>query len=76
MVGRVEGLADALEEAGVDEADYADYRAENPPDDVSRAGRNAIEAAARRLGDAESQRALAGVEQQALDVCKTPLSVT
>jgi len=41
----------------------------------SDADRERIAQAARDLGSDETQRALADVEQQALDVCQTPLVV-
>lgn len=71
VVGRLEALESALDQAGVDTAAYdpkttlqalpADQRA-------------AIRGAARDLGDEATVAAMAGIEQQALDVCKLPLS--
>lgn len=71
VVGRLEALESALDQAGVDAAAYdpkttlqalpADQRA-------------AIRGAARDLGDEATVAAMAGIEQQALDVCKLPLS--
>ncbi len=72
VISRVEELAEAFEKAG---ADPATYDREDPPDDVSPEDRQAIEAAAVRLGSRETSEALAGVDQQARDVCKTPLSL-
>jgi hypothetical protein len=71
VVTRLEGLQDALDEAGVDPASY-DPRV--TPDRLPAEDRQAIEAAARDLGEARTVEAMAGIEQQALDVCGTPLS--
>jgi hypothetical protein len=70
LVDRIEALRHALDAAGVDPASYD---AEDPPADLPEADRRAIASAARDLGAAETQRALADLEQQALDVCGTPL---
>lgn len=67
---RLEALQEALEEAGVDPASYD---REAPPAGLDRAERRAIDAAARGLATPEMQAALDGVQQQARDVCKTPL---
>lgn len=71
VIARLEALESALDEAGVEPATYdpkttltalpADQRA-------------AIQGAARDLGDQATLAAMAGIEQQALDVCKMPLS--
>ena len=65
-------LRDALGDAGVD---AATYDAERPPAGLDDADRDRIAQAARDLGADETQRALADLEQQALDVCQTPLVV-
>jgi hypothetical protein len=72
VTSRIEELVEAFDQAG---ADPASYDREKPPADVSREDREQIEAAAVRLGSRETRAALAGVDQQARDVCKTPLSL-
>ncbi|KRB74088.1 hypothetical protein ASE01_19055 [Nocardioides sp. Root190] len=72
VVARVSELRDALSAAEVDPAAYDPDR---PPEGVDAARLKAIETAAVRLGSAETAAALTGVEQQARDVCKTPLSL-
>lgn len=72
LVRRLEVLEQALDDAGVDpEA----YDAEDPPADVDPQERAAIAAAARELGGEATRAALAGIEQQARDVCKTQLTL-
>ncbi|WP_408895481.1 hypothetical protein ACJ5H2_11290 [Nocardioides sp. R1-1] len=72
VVERVTALRDALDDAGVDPASY---RVESPPTGLAEEDRAAIESAAVRLGSPDTATALARVEQQARDVCKTPLSM-
>ncbi|WP_436699852.1 hypothetical protein [Nocardioides sp. BYT-33-1] len=72
VVTRITDLAEALDAAGVEPATY---RVDAPPEGLSDDDRKAIEAAAVRLGAPETSTALARVEQQARDVCKTPLSL-
>jgi len=71
VIRRLEALEGALDEAGVDPAAYDPKRtlATLPP-----ARRTAIQGAARDLGDEATVAAMAGIEQQALDVCRMPLS--
>lgn len=71
VVGRLEVLERAVEDAGVDPATYD---AEEPPAGLGDDQRAEIEAAARELGSGTTLRAMADLEQQALDVCHTPLS--
>ena len=71
VVRSIESLANALDDAGVDPASYDP---EDPPADLSAEDREAIAQAADEVGSLETQEALRGVEQQARDVCKTPLS--
>ncbi len=71
VIGRIEALESALDEAGVDPAAY---ERESTPTSLSPAQRRAIEGAGRDLGDEATVAAMAGIEQQALDVCKMPLS--
>ena len=72
LVGGIEGLVEALEDADVDPATYD---RETPPDGVTDEQQAAIDAAARRLTAPETAIALEAVQQQARDVCKTPLSL-
>jgi hypothetical protein len=72
VVGRIEALADALERAGVDPATYD---REDPPAGVTGAERALIDAAAQQLGSATTVRAFQDLDQQARDVCQTPLSL-
>lgn len=72
VIDRVRELQAALDAADVDAAAY-DF--EKPPADVAADDRKAIEAAATRLGSVDTAAALTGVEQQARDVCKSPLSL-
>ncbi len=72
VVERVRGLRDALAAAGVDPSSYD---AAKPPEDLEPAQVKAIESAATRLAAADMATALGRVQQQARDVCKTPLSL-
>ena len=55
--------------------DPATYDQKSPPEGLSADERDELEQAGLGLADPEVRRAQAGVEQQALDVCKTPLSM-
>jgi hypothetical protein len=70
VIRSIEGLERALDEAGVDPDDYRDGK---PPEGVSKQDRAAIARAADDIGSRDTEVALAGVRQQALDVCKTQL---
>ncbi|MQW76264.1 hypothetical protein GHK92_10285 [Nocardioides sp. dk4132] len=70
VLGRLRALDSALREAGVDPASYD---REEPPGDLSGAQRSAIDGAAGELVSERTAEAMAGLEQQARDVCKTPL---
>ena len=72
VTSRIGALVDALEGAGVDPATYD---RKEPPAGLSDADRDAIDAAARAMAKPEMVQALAGVEQQARDVCRTPLTL-
>lgn len=72
IIDALQALENALEEAGVDPAAYD---RENPPPGLSAAERDRIEAAADDVAHPRTSAALAGVDQQARDVCKTPLSI-
>jgi hypothetical protein len=65
----------ALEQALAEhDVDPSDYDAESPPAGLAEEARTEIEAAAREVGSEQTVRAMAAVEQHALDVCGTPLS--
>ncbi len=72
VVQRISVLADALDDAGVDPAAYA---LGEPPEGVSDTDQAAIAAAATGLRTEAMRDALDTVQQQARDVCKTPLSL-
>ncbi|TWG92090.1 hypothetical protein L615_007300000130 [Nocardioides sp. J9] len=72
VVERISALEEALDAAGVEPASYDPAR---PPEGLSDEDRSAIRTAATRLGATDTRAALTGVEQQARDVCKTPLSL-
>lgn len=69
---RIQVLVDALETADVVPATYD---RKNPPEGLSEEDRAAIDAAARELASPGMVVALEGVQQQARDVCKTPMSL-
>lgn len=72
LVGRVEGLDEALTDAGVDPATYD---RKSPPEGLSDAEQARIAAAAEQLASPATAAAVAGLQQQARDVCKTPLTL-
>lgn len=72
VVGSIEGLRQALDEAGVDASTYDPVQ---PPPGLTKAQRQAIVDAAGRVGSAETVRALQELDQQARDVCHTPLTL-
>ena len=72
VVGRLGRLSDALDAAGVDPATYDRT---DPPAGLSDEDRSAIEGAARQLATPEMVTALGSVQQQARDVCRTPLAL-
>ena len=72
LIDRVTALRDVLDDVGVD---AAAYDVERPPANLDDADVDRIARAARDLGSDETRRALADLEQQALDVCQTPLVV-
>ncbi|WP_183099635.1 hypothetical protein [Nocardioides pelophilus] len=73
IVERIDDLVDALDAAGVDPDTY-DRR--NPPAGLDPEQRDAIDAAARALVSTTTGAAMSGVQQQARDVCKTPLALS
>jgi hypothetical protein len=72
VVDRIEQLQDALRRAGVSPDDYG---AKQWQQGLSTEQRNEVERAAAELADPRTAQALADVEQQARDVCHTPLSL-
>ena len=72
LVGRIEALRDALDEAGVDPATYD---REDPPPGLTAEDRAGIDAAAKELGSGTTLRALQDLDQQARDVCQAPLTL-
>jgi hypothetical protein len=72
LVGRIETLDEALRAADVDPATYD---RKSPPKGLSDEEKSRIDAAARELGSGATLGALAALDQQARDVCKTPLSL-
>jgi hypothetical protein len=72
VVSRIEALRDALDAAGVDPATYD---RDKPPTDLGAEDQAAIDAAAKQLGSGTTLRALQDLDQQARDVCKTPLTL-
>ncbi len=71
VVQRISALRDALAAADVDPAAYDP---EDPPDGLSEDDQAAIAGAASGLVTKAMTEALGSVQQQARDVCKTPLS--
>ncbi|MBA3781572.1 MAG: hypothetical protein H0X12_06925 [Nocardioides sp.] len=71
VIGRLEILEKALREA---EVDPETYDPKKPPAGLDAEQRGAIEGAARELGSETTVGAMGELEQQALDVCHTPLS--
>lgn len=70
VVGRVEALGEALEDADVDPASYD---RENPPEGIDDQQRAAIDGAAGELVRPTTLAALDDIETQVRDVCGTPL---
>jgi len=70
VIRSIEGLQQALDDAGVDPEDFDGGK---PPKGLSKEDRQAIAQAADQVGSRTTEVALAGVQQQALDVCKTQL---
>lgn len=71
VIDRIEALESALDEAGVDPATYDP---EETLKGLPREEREAITGAGRNLGDLQTRQAMSSIEQQALDVCQTPLT--
>ena len=71
VVTRIQNLKEALDLAGVDPETYS---ADDPPEGLAASAKAKIEAAADQLASPSMANALSGVQQQARDVCKNPLS--
>lgn len=71
LITALEGLEDALDDAGVE---ASSYDRDDPPADVTDEQRAAIDAAAKELTSPQTVAAFEGVQQQAKDVCGTPLN--
>ena len=71
-VGALEGLDDALKEAGVEAGDFEDGK---PPAGLSAADQKSIADAASQIATPEVVEASTGIEQQARDVCKVNLGL-
>jgi hypothetical protein len=72
VVGSVEALEESLDDAGVD---GATYDRDDPPSDLKAEQKKAIDDAAARVGGAETLQAIEDLDQQARDVCHTPLTL-
>ncbi len=72
VTSRLRALQTALSEAGVEPDDYS---AEDPPAGLTDQQQSKIRAAADDLASPATAAALEGLQQQALDVCGTPLSL-
>ena len=72
LVTRITALGNALAHAHVDAASYDPA---HPPTGVTAEQRALIRRAAAGVGAADSQQALADLQQESLDVCHTPLEL-
>jgi hypothetical protein len=72
VIDALDGLEQALDDADVDPATYD---RDHPPAGLGQADKDAIDAAARQLTSEQTVVAFNGVDQQAKDVCGTPLQV-
>jgi hypothetical protein len=72
VVTRIDVLRVALEDAGVDPASYDPV---DPPEGVTEEQQEAIAAGASSVNTEQVREALDGVQQQARDVCGTPLTL-
>ena len=72
VIRSLEGLQQALEDAGVDPATYD--RA-HPPTGLTAEEKRTIDAAAADVGSGATLQALSDLDQQARDVCHTPLTL-
>jgi hypothetical protein len=72
VITAVRGLDQAFEDADVDPATYD---VKHPPAGLSDDDRQRIAAAAQALGSESVTTATSSIEQEALDVCKTPVGL-
>ena len=72
VITAVQALDQAFDDAGVDPASYD---VKHPPADLSDADRQKIESAAQELSSESVTTATSGIEQEALDICKTPIGL-
>lgn len=72
FLNAVDGLQDALDEAGVEPGDFEDGA---PPKDLDAAERKSVTDAADTLASAEVVDAATGIDQHARDVCKVQLGM-
>ena len=72
LIFALEGLVGALDDAGLDPADYERGRT---PDGVTQEQMAAIQAAAEDLESDEVKEASEGIEQHATDVCQVDLTL-
>jgi hypothetical protein len=72
VIDAVAGLQEALDDAGVD---AATYDRDHPPPGLDPSDQDAIDAAASQLTSEATVTALSAVDQQAKDVCGTPLQI-
>jgi hypothetical protein len=72
LVRAVDGLGDALRDAG---ADPGAYDPDDPPAEVTEEQQEAIAAASTRLASPEVADAFRAIDQQVRDVCHTPLTM-
>lgn len=72
LVNALSALRKALDDAGVKPSEYHSGK---PPSGVSPTQQKAIAAAATKVGSAKTQAASQRVQQQARDVCHTPLTL-
>ncbi|HEX5087050.1 MAG TPA: hypothetical protein VFV89_04525 [Nocardioides sp.] len=72
VIDALDGLQEALDDAGVDPATYD---RDHPPAGLSEADQEAIDQAAAQVGSQASTTAFNAVDQEAKDVCGTPLQL-
>jgi len=72
LLNAVRALDKAFDDTGVDPASYDP---KHPPAGLSAADQAKIKAAAADLGSDSVREATAGIEQESLDICKTPIGL-
>jgi len=70
VIAAITDLVDTLHQVGVDPASYD---RSHPPANLSKHDQGLIDAAAERLGSDTTRQALSAVDQEARDVCHSPL---